>query len=124
MNPKTTCKHNPALTGNARALRKNMTKQEKHLWYDYLQGYPIRFLKQKVIDGYIVDFYCHRARLAIELDGSQHYTEKGVIKDCIKASTIEKRNIMVLHIPNQMVDDHFDSVCQYINSVVLDRIDK
>ena len=68
MNPKTSRKHNPALTSNARALRKNMTKQEKHLCIG--EPNPIRFLKQKVIDGYIVDFYCHRARLAIELDGS------------------------------------------------------
>ena len=66
-------KHNPALTSNARTLRKNMTKEERHLWYDFLRGYPIRFLRQKVIDRYIVDFYCHDARLVVELDGSQHF---------------------------------------------------
>ncbi len=67
-------KHNPKLTKNAKALRKNMTKEERHLWYDFLRSYPVRFLRQKVIDNYIVDFYCHDAQLIIELDGSQHYS--------------------------------------------------
>ena len=70
-------KHNPKLTGNAKVLRKNMTKEERHLWYDFLKDYPVRVLRQKVIDRYIVDFYFSAARIAIELDGSQHYEEKG-----------------------------------------------
>ena len=70
-------KHNTKLTANAKALRKNMTKEERHLWYDFLRLYPIRFLRQKIIDNYIVDFYCHEARLIIELDGSQHYEKTG-----------------------------------------------
>ena len=56
-----------------------MTAEERHLWYDFLKSYPVRFLRQKVIDNYIVDFYCHSARLIIELDGSQHYEEKGMV---------------------------------------------
>ena len=68
-----TRKHNTKLTTNARTLRKHMTKEERHLWYDFLRKYPVRFLRQKVIDNYIVDFYCHDARIIIELDGSQHY---------------------------------------------------
>ena len=62
-------KHNPELTFNAREKRKNMTPQERHLWYDFLREYPVNFLKQKVIDNYIVDFYCSKAKLAIEIDG-------------------------------------------------------
>ena len=69
-------KHNPALTQKAKTLRKNMTKEERRLWYDFLRTYPVRFLRQKVIDNYIVDFYCHEARIIIELDGSQHYEPK------------------------------------------------
>ena len=69
-------KHNPVLTGKAKKLRRDMTKEERHLWYDYLRNYPVRFLRQKVIDQYIADFYCHAARLVVELDGSQHYEEK------------------------------------------------
>ena len=74
-------KHNSKLTSNAKVLRKNMTKEERHLWYDFLRSYPVRFLRQKVIDNYVVDFYCHDARLIIELDGSQHYSENGLLKD-------------------------------------------
>ena len=65
-------KHNPKLTPNARELRKNMTKEEKQLWYNYLRKCKVRFLRQKVIDNYIVDFYCSKLNLVIELDGSQH----------------------------------------------------
>lgn len=65
-------KHNPALTERARTLRKQMTPEERHLWYDFLRSYPVRFLRQKVIGNAIVDFYCAKATLAIELDGSQH----------------------------------------------------
>ena len=76
-----TRKHNSNLTKNARALRKNMTPEERHLWYDFLRDYPVRILRQKVIDEYIADFYCHSARLVIELDGSQHYEDAGVAAD-------------------------------------------
>ena len=62
-------KHNTELTPNAKTLRKNMTKQERHLWYDFLRDYPVRFLRQKVIADYIVDCYCSSAKLIIELDG-------------------------------------------------------
>ena len=62
-------KHNKALVQNAKALRKNMTKEEKHLWYDFLRTYPIRFLRQKILGKYIADFYCAEAKLVIELDG-------------------------------------------------------
>ena len=63
------------LTPRARELRKKATKQENHLWYDYLKDYPIRFKRQKPISSFIADFYCHAARLVVELDGSQHYDE-------------------------------------------------
>ncbi len=62
-------KHNPDLTDSAKILRKGMTKEERRLWYDFLRSYPVRFLRQKIIDNYIVDFYCASAKLIIELDG-------------------------------------------------------
>ena len=111
-------KHNTNLTTNARTLRKNMTKEERHLWYDFLKSYPIRFLRQKVIDNYIVDFYCHSARLIIELDGSQHYEEKGLLKDNIRTEIIEQRNLTVIRIPNNEVNRNFDGVCMYIDNAV------
>lgn len=108
-------KHNTTLTCNAKALRKNMTKEERHLWYDFLRSYPIRFLRQKVIDNYIADFYCHEARLIIELDGSQHYEEKGLLKDKIRTEKIESRNLTVIRIPNNEINNNFRGVCEYID---------
>ncbi len=115
-------KHNSSLTGLARFLRKNMTKEERHLWYDYLKNYPVRFLRQKVIDNYIVDFYCHDARLVIELDGSQHYNKQGLKKDRIRTSRLENRNLLVLHIPNNALSHDFKSVCEYIDHIVTARL--
>ena len=111
-------KHNSALTQNARMLRKNMTKEERHLWYDFLKNYPVRFLRQKVIDNYIVDFYCHQARLIIELDGSQHYDETGILKDKIRTEKIESRNLTVIRIPNNEISSNFYGVCEYIDMIV------
>ena len=108
-------KHNTKLTCNAKALRKNMTKEERHLWYDFLRSYPVRFLRQKVIDNYIADFYCHEARLIIELDGSQHYEEKGLLKDKIRTEKIESRNLTVIRIPNNEINNNFRGVCEYID---------
>ena len=111
-------KHNPLLTLYAKELRKNMTKEERHLWYDYLKDYPVRFLRQKVIDGYIVDFYCNKAKLIIELDGSQHYNEEGLLKDRIRTARIEERNLTVVRILNRDVNNNFSSVCKYIDILV------
>lgn len=117
-----TRKHNKNLTHNARTLRKNMTKEERHLWYDFSSHYKVRFLRQKVIDGYIVDFYCHAARLVIELDGSQHYSDDGFIKDSIRTERIKKRNLTVIRIPNNYVNSSFYEVCEYIDNIVKDRL--
>ena len=111
-------KHNSRLTYNAKVLRKNMTKEERHLWYDFLRSYPVRFLRQKVIDDYVVDFYCHDARLIIELDGSQHYSENGLLKDKIRTERIEERNLTVVRIPNNEVNKNFSGICEYIDLLV------
>ena len=95
-----------------------MTKEERHLWYDFLRCYPVRFLRQKVIDDYIVDFYCHEARLVIELDGSQHYDEKGLLKDRIRTEKIEDRKLTVIRIPNNELNCNFRGVCEYIDMCV------
>ena len=95
-----------------------MTKEERHLWYDFLRTYPVRFLRQKVIDNYIVDFYCNEARLIIELDGSQHYDEKGLLSDKIRTERIESRNLTVIRISNNEMNRNFRGVCEYIDLVV------
>lgn len=74
-------KHNHNLVLNAKSLRKNMTKEERHLWYDFLKAYPIRFQRQKIIGKYIVDFYSAKMKLVIELDGSQHFENQGIKYD-------------------------------------------
>ena len=115
-------KHNKELTANARVLRKNMTKEERHLWYDFLRTYDIKFYRQKAIDGFIVDFYCHSARLVIELDGSQHYTESEFVKDKTRTEKIEERNLTVIRIPNNYVNTNFRGVCEYIDNIVKQKL--
>lgn len=115
-------KHNTKLTKNAKTLRKNMTKEERHLWYDFLRDYPVRFLRQKVIDNYIVDFYCSKARLIIELDGSQHYENQDVLNnDRIRTENLKKRNLLIVRIPNKLINEKFREVCEYIGSLVNER---
>ena len=117
-------KHNAALTKNAKILRKNMTKEERRLWYDFLRLHPARFLRQKVINDYIVDFYCSAARLIIELDGSQHYEEGAVLKDKIRTEKLEKRNLTVVRIPNNEINRNFEGVCEYIDLMVQKKIEQ
>ena len=99
-----------------------MTKEEKHLWYDFLSTYSVRFLRQKVIDQYIVDFYCHEARLIIELDGSQHFEEASIKKDQYRTDIIQERDLLVLRIPNNEVNSNFCGVCEYIDKYVKERL--
>ena len=80
-------KYNHEIIPVAKMLRKNSTKEENHLWYDFLKDYPVRFTRQKVLGKYIADFYCAKAKLVVELDGSQHYTEKGLRKTFAKSNT-------------------------------------
>ena len=73
--------YNTGLKENAQNLRKNMTPEEKHLWYDFLKHLPITVNRQKVIENYIVDFYIHEARIVIEVDGRQHKAEEARKRD-------------------------------------------
>lgn len=106
----------------ARALRKSMTPEEKHLWYQYLHNYQPRFLRQKVIGPYIVDFYCSKAKLVIELDGSQHYSEDAIKYDENRSAYLAQWDLLVIRIPNNAVRENFDGVCDYIDQIVNSRI--
>jgi len=106
--------NNSKLTGNAKTLRKNMTKEERHLWYDFLKTLPITINRQKVIGNYIVDFYIATVKLVIELDGSQHYEEKGVENDAKRDEYLNSLDIKVLRYSNLDVNQRFESVCQDI----------
>ena len=114
--------YNGKLTSNAKRLRREMTKEERHLWYDFLRSYPIRFLRQKVIDNYIVDFYCASAKLVIELDGSQHYEDHGREYDERRTVALHARGLTVIRIPNNELMKNFRGVCEYIDMIVQQRM--
>ena len=102
----------------AKNLRKNATPQEKHLWYDFLSTYEVRFQRQKAIDNFIADFYCHKAKLVIEIDGSQHFTAEGKQKDEFRTDILNGYDLKVIRFSNHQIDTNFRGVCQYINSIV------
>ena len=118
--------HNKENVPFAKELRKNMTKEEKHLWYDYLKPYRqtfgIAFTRQKVFGNYILDFYCPKAKLAIELDGSQHYEEDALCYDKKRTTYLDKHGIVVLRYTNRDIHTRFKEVCDDIDSYVKRRI--
>jgi len=95
-----------------------MTKEERHLWYDYLKLLPITVRRQKVIGTYIVDFYIAEAKLVIELDGSQHFEESGQEKDAQRDAYLESLGLTVLRIPNNAVTENFRGVCEKISQLL------
>ena len=99
----------------ARELRKNMTPWERKLWYEFLRHYPVRFQRQKAIGNYIVDFYCAKAQLAIELDGGGHYNGAQISKDHARTEILESMNVKVMRICNLEIDRNFEGVCEYID---------
>ena len=100
-------KYNKQLVPVAKQLRKEMTKEERHLWYDFLRVYPVRFSRQKVLGKYIADFYSAEARLVIELDGAQHYEENNMEKDLERTAFLEGYGLTVIRIPNNEVNSNF-----------------
>ena len=108
-------KHNKLLVPFARKLRKDMTKEERHLWYDFLGSYPVRFSRQKVLGKYIVDFYSAEAKLVIELDGAQHFDKEIIARDVERTAFLEGYGLRVLRIPNNEVNRNFNGVCEYID---------
>ena len=114
--------YKPRLKILSQTLRKQMTRQECHLWYDYLRSYPIAFKRQKPMLGYIVDFYCASAQLAVELDGSQHYEPEQVVYDRQRSAVLAGAGVAVLRFTNQQVEQNFSVVCEQIDQVVRARV--
>lgn len=106
--------YNKKIVPNSRILRKNMTKEERHLWYDCLKHLEVTVHRQKVIGPYIVDFYIANAKLVIELDGSQHYEEQGKEVDESRDTYLQGLGLTVLRYSNADVNQRFDSVCEDI----------
>ena len=102
----------------AKNLRKNATPQEKHLWYDLLSKYKVRFQRQRAIGNFIADFYCHRAKLVIEIDGLQHSTLQGKEKDEFRTEILNEYGLKVIRFTNLQIDTNFNDVCDYIDTVV------
>ena len=102
------------MTANARRLRKEMTKEERHLWYDFLRLLPVMVHRQKVIGPYIVDFYIAEAKIVIELDGSQHYEKIHESRDFLRDAYLNEKGLLVLRYPNSEVNRNFRGVCEDI----------
>ena len=111
-----------SLRKNAQNLRRNMTREERHLWYDFLKTYPVQFKRQYAIGKYIVDFYCFQAKLILELDGNQHCEPKAVQYDSDRTAYLQKQGFYVLRISNRDVSEQFRSVCEGIDAAVRDRL--
>ena len=106
---------------HARSLRKNLTPEERHLWYDFLRDYPVKVYKQKIIGSYIVDFYCENARLIIELDGAQHYEPEGEDYDTQRSRYLESLGLQVVRFSNAEVNKNFAGVCTMIDALIRQR---
>ena len=115
-------KQNKKLVSFARGLRKNMTKEEKHLWYDFLRNYDVKFNRQKVLGRYIADFYSAELKLVIELDGSQHYDPEAKLYDEERTDFFKGYDIEVVRINNLEVTRNFRGVCLYIDKIVKRRM--
>ena len=116
--------YNDRLIDRAKALRKDPTPQERRLWYDFLRTYPVRFQRQKAIGAYIVDFYCHKASLVIEIDGSQHYEPQGQDHDTKRTAALEQQGLLVVRISNREINLQFRAVCERIDQLVQERMAK
>lgn len=106
------------LAQRAALMRRNMTTAEKKLWLLFLREYQVPFVAQKVVGNYIVDFYCRKTRLSIELDGSQHYEPKNLAYDRTRTSYLEMIEIKELRFPNTVVFENFEGVCEVIHNEV------
>ena len=106
---------------HARELRRNMTRPERHLWYDFLRPYPVKIMKQKPIGNYIVDFFCESAKLVIEIDGTQHFEDPGLDSDRRRTKYLEGLGLTVARYSNTEVDRNFSAVCAELDRLIRER---
>ena len=106
----------------ARQLRREMTPQERKLWYLFLRKYPVKIYKQRIIGRFIVDFYCASAKLVIEVDGSQHYEPQGMAYDAERSAFLETHELAVLRFSNRDIEREFHGVCEQIDAVIQKRL--
>jgi len=113
---------NNKMLDRARELRREMTPQERRVWYAFLREYPVKIYKQRIIESFVVDFYCAKAKLVIEIDGSQHYTEQGMEYDAERSTVLAKYGLEVLRFSNADVDRRFQAVCEMIDQTIKSRM--
>ena len=110
------------MISRARQLRHDMTKEERHLWYDFLRVYVPRFTRQKIVEPYILDFYCCAAGLAVELDGGQHYEPEGMERDAIRTAELGSMGITVLRFSNADIKENLSGVCSSITNLIQEKM--
>ncbi|MGN0573304.1 MAG: endonuclease domain-containing protein [Acutalibacteraceae bacterium] len=103
-------------------LRKNATPEENKIWYEFLRTYPVRFNRQRIVGSYILDFYCPKAKLAVEIDGSQHFDDKGIDYDARRTDYLESVGLFVLRFSNLEINECFYEVCSVIDRTVKNRM--
>ncbi|MBR5344907.1 MAG: endonuclease domain-containing protein [Clostridia bacterium] len=113
---------NNSLLPRARELRREMTPYERKLWYLFLRKYPVKVYKQRIIGSFIVDFYCASAKLVIELDGSQHFSDQGIAYDSQRSVCLERNGLKVLRFSNREIDEEFAAVCRAIDMAIQEGI--
>ena len=101
-----------------------MTREERHLWYDFLRDYPVKVYRQRSVDWFIADFYCSRAHLVIEIDGGQHYTSEGQAYDTERSAVLQNYNLTVIRVSNADVDQNFSGVCAFIDRRIKEELSK
>ncbi len=112
---------NNQMLSRAKELRREMTFQERKLWYLFLRKYPVKIYKQRIIDSVIVDFYCASAKLVIEIDGFQHYTDQGQAYDTARSACLARYGLKVTRFSNSDVDRRFNEVCRTIHTTIQSR---
>ena len=115
---------NVVLKQRSQTLRRNMTKEERKLWYEFLRQFPLQVHRQRVFEPYIVDFYIAEKQLVIEVDGTQHFLDEGTHYDECRDHFLKERGLTVLRFANNEVNQQFEAVCQAIWNVCFDTEDK
>ncbi|MGB3401749.1 MAG: endonuclease domain-containing protein [Microcoleaceae cyanobacterium] len=110
--------YNPALVSKAKELRRNMTPAENKIWYQYLRYFKFRVLRQRPIDYFIVDFYCPKLKLIIEIDGESHFTKEGIEYDKERTQRLEGYSLKMVRFTNQQVLNDFEAVCAVIEGLI------
>ena len=113
---------NRELKAFAVKMRKNQTDEEKKVWYQILKGRVPKFHRQRIIGNYIVDFYCPKLKLIIEIDGYQHFYEENREYDNKRTEYLEKLGYRVLRFENTEVNKDIEEVRYIINNVCEEKM--